>query len=108
MKPDPASPRVEGTDAARDSLGLTDVRARPPERVPIRTRTSGATTSGWRFEVECGQGTGAVVLVESSPQESYYRGEGLFLGWPQERLAAVHDALGPRSEEPGFDLPQLG
>jgi hypothetical protein len=108
MTPDPGASRTEAKEQATALSGLTSLHAGPRERVPIRTRASGVTTSAWRLEIAADQGTGAIVIIEVSPQESHYRGEGLFLGWTQERLAAVHDALWPRSDEPGFDLPQLG
>ena len=108
MTPDPGSPRAEPKEQATELFGLTGLRAQPRERVPIRTRASGVTMSAWRLEIACDQGTGAIVMVQASSQESYYRGEGLFLGWAQERLAAVHDALLPRSDEPPFEVPQLG
>jgi hypothetical protein len=95
-------------EPVRELFGLTGLCAGARERVPVRTRGSGVTTSAWRLEVVADQGTGAIVLVEISPRESHCRGEGLFFGWPPERLAAVHDALLPRPDEPGFDLPQLG
>lgn len=91
-----------------ERFGLTGLRAQPRERVPIRTRGSGVTTAAWRLEISSDQGTGAIVMVEATPQESYYRGEGLFLGWAQDRLAAVHDAMLPKSDESSFDMPQLG
>jgi len=88
-------------------FGLTKLRARPPERAPIRTRESGVTQSAWRIAVECDQGTGAVVRAEVGTQQAY-RGDGIFLGWPQDKLAAVYAALVAQRDEPPFDLPQLG
>jgi hypothetical protein len=76
--------------------------------MPIRTRASGVTQSAWRLAVACDQGTGTIVLAEVSPQRSCYRGDGIFLGWPQEKLAAVYVALQPQRDEPPFELPQLG
>jgi hypothetical protein len=107
MTGDPGAPRAEPASSPAP-LGLTGLRAGARERVPIRTRASSLTRSAWRVEVACDQGTGAIVVVEVSPQESYYRGEGLFLGWPQERLAAVQEALRPRADDSGPDLLQLG
>jgi hypothetical protein len=108
MTPDPGSPRAEPEVQPTELFGLTGLRAQPRERVPIRTRASGVTRAAWRLPIASDQGTGAIVMVEASPQESYYRGEGIFLGWAQERLAAVHDALLPKCDEPPFDMPQLG
>ncbi|HJZ85552.1 MAG TPA: hypothetical protein VKN99_10295 [Polyangia bacterium] len=89
---------------------LTGVVAKPLERVPVRTRDSEATLSGWRLEVTSDQGAGAIVLVELSPQESCYRGEGAFLGWPQARLAEAYQALTKPAGEsaPDLELLQLG
>lgn len=89
-------------------FGLSGVRAKPPERCPIRMRSSSVTQSGWRLEVRCDQGTGAIILAEAGLQETYHRGEGLFLGWPQERLASLYEALRPHASEPAFEPPQLG
>ncbi|SRR5712691_1181674 len=108
MTLDSGSSPGEAKEQTTQRFGLTGVRAAPRARAPIRTRGSGVTTSAWRLEIAADQGTGAIVSVEVSPQESHYRGEGLFLGWTQERLAAVHDALLPKSDEPPFDMPQLG
>ncbi len=49
----------------------------------------------------------ALVLAELGTQQAY-RGDGIFLGWPQEKLAAVYAALVAQRDEPPFDLPQLG
>ena len=105
MTLDPDAPPSE---RIKERFGLTGSLGKPRERVPIRTRGSGATLSAWRLEVACDQGQGVIVVAEVSPEESYYRGEGLFLGWPQDKLAAVHEALLPPSDEPPFEVPQLG
>jgi hypothetical protein len=88
--------------------GLTEPRTRSLERYPVRTRDSSVTQSGWRLAVVCGQGEGAIVLVETSPEETFFRGEGVFLGWDGERLAAAYRALLPWSEGPAFSFNQLG
>src|SRR5262245_66024175 len=88
--------------------GLTHVRADPPERVPIRVRSSGATLSAWRMAISSDQGTGAIVLAEVGPTESHHRGEGIFLGWSQERLGAVYAALLPQDDETTDSGLQLG
>jgi len=108
MTADPGAPRAEPTLAPSPALGLTGLRAGARARVPIRTRASSLTRSAWRVEVACDQGAGTIVTVEVSPQETYYRGEGLFLGWSQEQLAAVQEALRPDAHESAPDLPQLG
>lgn len=92
----------------KERFGLTGIAAEPPQRVAIRTRSTTVTRSGWRLEVRCDQGQGAVVLAETTPGESYHRGEGLFLGWPQDTLAALYEALRPPADDASFETPQLG
>jgi len=98
------SPQPAGTTAL---FGLTGLSADPPERVPIRMRSAGVTQSAWRMPVRCDQGQGAILLVESGA-ESYRRGEGLFLGWTQETLASLYDALLPKTSEAPQEPLQLG
>ena len=84
---------------------LTNAVVRSMERVPVRTRESNVTRSAWRMEVDCDEGAGAITLVD----DNVYRGEGLFLGWPQEQLAeAWSGAQKKPDEEPPFELMQLG
>lgn len=87
--------------------GLGEVRASEPERVVLRMRGSTVTVSGWRISVEAPRGPGSIVLAESGGQK-FYRGEGVFLGWTQERLEAAYRALLPPSQGPGDDHMQLG
>jgi hypothetical protein len=75
--------------------------------MPVRVRSGRTTLAAWRIEVACDQGSGAIVLVESAG-ETYHRGEGVFLGWSAERLAAAYRALLPCVDEPALDGPQLG
>ncbi len=99
----------EPTDQPESPVaGLTNPQGLALERFLIRTRGGSSTQSAWRLVVACGEGQGAIILVEVSPQETFYRGEGIFLGWPQDRLAAAYEALRPKSEEPDFELHQLG
>ena len=88
--------------------GLTNPRALSLERFLVRTRSSSSTQSGWRLLVESGEGGGAIVFVETSAEETFYRGDGIFLGWPQERLAAAYNALLPKPESDGFEMQQMG
>ena len=88
--------------------GLTNPRALSLERFPIRTRDSSVTQSAWRLSVACGEGEGSVVFVETSTEETLYRGEGVFLGWPQERLEVAYRALLPVSDEQPLEMNQLG
>jgi len=88
--------------------GLTDPRALSLERFPIRARGGSSTQSAWRLSVACGEGQGAIIFLEVSPDEAFYRGEGVFLGWTQERMEAAYRVLLPKSEEPAFETQQLG
>jgi hypothetical protein len=88
--------------------GLGEVNAVEPTRVPLRMRDASVTMSGWRISVEAPRGTGTIVLAEHGAQR-FYRGEGIFLGWPQERLEAAYRALLPSAPSPsGDDHLQLG
>jgi len=95
-------------DADGPVPGLTDVVAEPLERHPIRTREGTTTLSAWRLAATSAQGSGAIVHVEITPGESIYRGEGVFLGWNQERLAAAYRALLPEPAAADLETPQLG
>ena len=88
--------------------GLDSPSARALERFPIRTRESSVTRAAWRLSVTSAEGEGAIVLLELSSGQTLYRGEGVFLGWPQERLEPAYHALLPRSDEPNFEIGQLG
>ena len=85
-------------------LMVTNPVVRSMERVPIRTRESNVMRSAWRMEVSCDEGAGAIVLVD----DAIYRGEGFFLGWPQEELAAAYASAQKQDDEPPFELMQLG
>ncbi len=56
------------------------------------------------------RGPASIVKVEPSPDEAYWRGDGVFLGWTTERLVAAWDALRAAEPEPEAspDFPQLG
>jgi hypothetical protein len=57
------------------------------------------------MEVDCDEGSGAITFVD----DALYRGEGLFLGWSQEDLAAAYAGAQKQAEaEPPFELMQLG
>jgi hypothetical protein len=88
--------------------GLGEVTATEPARTPLRTRGAAVTTAGWRISVQAPRGDGTIVLAEQGAQR-FYRGDGVFLGWPQERLETSWRALLPPSEGPsGGDHLQLG
>ena len=103
---DEAAPLAERTPELVP--GLTEPRALSLERFAIRTRGLAVTQSAWRLSVVCREGEGAIVFVEASPEETLYRGEGIFLGWPQERLEAAYRALTPESDERPLEMNQLG
>ncbi len=98
------SPQAAGK---MEPFGLTGLSADPPVRVPVRTRSTRVTQSAWRLPIRCDQGQGAILLVESGA-ESFRRGEGIFLGWTQEKLASLYDALLPKTSEAPPDPLQLG
>jgi hypothetical protein len=84
---------------------VTNAVVRSMERVQIRTRESNVTRSAWRMEVQCDEGLGTITLVD----DAFYRGEGLFLGWPQEELAGAYAGAQTHDDgEPPFELMQLG
>jgi hypothetical protein len=95
-------------DASLEVPGLTNPRVLSLERFLIRLRDGSATQSAWRLAVECDEGQGAIILVEVSPAETFFRAEGVFLGWPQDRLGSAYLALLPKPEADGFNLQQLG
>jgi len=89
--------------------GLTDPRRVALERHPIRTREGRSILSGWRMTIAAREGEGTITRVDlPSVDGALHRGEGLFLGWPEERLAAAYAALLPMEEPTSPTLPQLG
>jgi hypothetical protein len=88
--------------------GLTNPAGTALERVAIRTRESALTLSAWRLAVEADQGHGTIDLVETPGGGSLYRGDGLFLGWPQARLGAGYRLLVPGGGDPEPEALQLG
>jgi len=87
--------------------GLGEVRAQPPERYPLRVRGATNTLSGWRIAIEAPRGPGSIALAEHGA-ETFYRGDGVFIGWSQDRLQAAYRALLPAPQAPELDFPQLG
>lgn len=88
--------------------GLEGATATPPERVPVRTREGRITLAAWRMSVTTPDGGGTIVLVETNVG-ALFRGEGVFLGWAQERLAAAYRELVPKTAtELATNYPQLG
>lgn len=96
--------RGEYTPGMPDELPEPGAVRTSLERVHLRLREQKVTLSGWRLELESPRGKGAVVVAEK-----HYRGEGICMGMPQEKLAAIYAALLP-PEEPssGNDSIQFG
>src|SRR5262245_30636588 len=88
-------------------IGIRGAAMRSLERVPVRLRESGVTESAWRMIIDSDDGGGSITLLEPGGRATY-RGDGVFLGWSQERLAAVYETLNVPAEEPRFELHQLG
>jgi hypothetical protein len=83
-------------------------RARGLERLPIRTRESAMTLSAWCLSVSADEGDGSIARLEGAASAPLFRGQGIFLGWDQARLAAAWEALVPRDDSPAFETQQLG
>ena|ERR1700682_6175686 len=96
------------TAQGKSVSGLTNAVLRSLERAPVRLRESGVTHAGWRMEIGSDQGSGAIVLIELPDGQAAHRGEGAFLGWPQEVLAATYIAMREEPDEPRFEMHQLG
>jgi hypothetical protein len=104
-----SEPSSANDDAVNRALGLTQVVAKPLERVPVRQRESSLTTSAWRLEIACDQGRGGIALIELTAQHSFFRGDGIFLGWSQERLGEAYRMLTELgADDSHFELLQLG
>jgi hypothetical protein len=90
--------------------GLTNCRYLALERAAIRTRENSMTRSGWKLWASSEEGEGAISLIEISSTVALFRGEGVFLGWPSEKLEAAYRALLPPSDtsDEGPALQQLG
>ena len=83
------------------------------ERLEIRTRGTAHTLSAWALRVGTPNGAGSIVRAEPTAEETFWRGEGIFLGWAPERLAAAWEALraveaASAPPETAPDFPQLG
>ncbi|HEY8131180.1 MAG TPA: DinB family protein [Thermoanaerobaculia bacterium] len=76
------------------------------ERAPVRVREIGTTVSAWQMIIDSDRGSGTITLVDVSGQP-VYRGEGIFVGWSQEKLRTEYQRLNKPPDEP-FDLQQLG
>jgi hypothetical protein len=87
--------------------GLTNPEGQPVSRVPVRTREGRVTTSAWHLEVTAAEGRGGIVRVDA-PGGALFRGDGVFLGWEQARLAEAYARLVPEGEVDTFQTQQLG
>jgi hypothetical protein len=99
---------MESARSSEAVPGVTNARSPSLDRFPIRTREGAVTLSAWRLCVVCDEGEGAIVRVDASAEERFHRGEGVFLGWSQERLASAYNALRPVPDDSGFELQQMG
>jgi hypothetical protein len=59
---------------------------------------------GWRMEVNCEQGKGAIVMFDAGKQ---FRGNGVFAGWSQAQMNAMYQSLLP-TDNSRIELLQLG
>lgn len=89
-----------------DALGEPTFRAL--ERVVIRTRESRITASAWRLSASAAQGEGTICHFENAGGVLLYRGEGIFLGWPQPELEGAYRRLRPPATGPEPDAGQFG
>jgi hypothetical protein len=87
---------------------LTNPQALSFERFLIRTRDGTSTQSAWRLSIGCAEGQGAIIFIEISPDQTFFRGEGIFLGWSQQQMSAAYSLLLPKSDDPPFEIPQGG
>jgi len=94
--------------AAAGVEGLTNPRSLGLARSPIRARQTSVTLSAWRLTIASEEGEGTITLVEASSEDVFYRGDGIFLGWPQDRLAGAYQALAPKDEAAPLETQQLG
>ena len=101
-------PELRETEAGNPAGRLTNPQVLSFERFPIRTRAATSTQSAWRLSVVCAEGQGAIIFIEISPEQAFFRGEGIFLGWSQQQMSAAYALLQPKSEDPPFEIPQLG
>jgi hypothetical protein len=82
-----------GPAQSTDAFGFTGLVASSLERVPVHPAHGEATPSAWRMEIKCDQGAGSIVREDSSADPSHFRGDGLFVGWCEARLAELFATL---------------
>jgi hypothetical protein len=102
------SDEAVGAPEEAPDLGLVNPRGLRLARTPVRSRELAVTLSAWRLFVLAEEGEGTITRLESGDAPPLFRGEGVCLGWPQERLAAAYDSLRPRDDAPNLEFMQLG
>ncbi len=70
----------------------------------VRCASLEHVAGGWRMEISCEQGKGAIIMLDSGKQ---YRGNGMFAGWSQEQMNAMYQSLLP-TDHSRFESLQLG
>ncbi len=103
--------RVPGARPASEEtfdLGLTNARGGDLVRVALITREMPLTLSGWRLSIAADEGEGGITRVDAVEGPPIHRGDGVCLGWTDERLAAAYSALAPHDDEPPPEFMQLG
>jgi hypothetical protein len=78
------------------------------ERIAIRMRESRVTTSAWCLALRTRAGEGRIVRIECADRSALFRGEGVFLGWPQTDLEALYRRSLPPAPPSEPDAGQLG
>ncbi len=89
-------------------VGLSAVIPELPERVSIRTRANDLPLPAWSVQVASEQGWGTLLHLRIPRQGIYYRGDGVFLGWSQERLAAAYQTLNPKPPQAAVAYAPVG
>ncbi len=97
-------------DSGSEPLEGIQISSHRVERVAARARDVAHTFSAWALVVESARGPGRIVRIELTPDATLWRGDGFFLGWEPERLAAAWDALRAAEPEPegSPEFQQLG
>ena len=96
--PQMRAPEAARAEAAR--LGL--------ERVLIRMRENAITSSAWRLALRTADGEGTISRIDAPSGATLYRGDGIFLGWPQAELGAEYARWLPAPSSPEPDAGQFG
>jgi hypothetical protein len=97
---DPQSSPPTGTDSGVVFQGL--------ERVAIRMRETRVTSSAWCLALRTRAGEGRILRVECTDGSALFRGEGVFLGWPQTDLEALYRRSLPPAPPSEPDAGQFG